>query len=183
MIKAQNTAKGSADGTIVPYPAVNWRLVGERIMGVIQYVTEEVRRQGHDVTKLDGIQRVGWMLQAWGLAIQLSQEMAAPEIEDVINLAEIIEPGLNEHGVRTVGVRVGGRICPAPDEVMPRLERLWAEGNLLTPVEFYKEFELIHPFCDGNGRAGKILLNWLNNTLLDPIFPPSDLFGAPILNP
>jgi hypothetical protein len=28
---------------------------------VIDYVVEEVRRQGHDITILDGIQRVGWI--------------------------------------------------------------------------------------------------------------------------
>ena len=31
-------------------------------MTVINYVNEEVRRQGHDTHTLDGIERVGWML-------------------------------------------------------------------------------------------------------------------------
>lgn len=35
----------------------------------------------------------------------------------------------------------------------------------------------------GNGRTGKILLNWLNGTLLNPIFPPADFWGRPIQNP
>lgn len=29
-------------------------------MNVIDYITEEVRRQGHDVTQVGGLERVGW---------------------------------------------------------------------------------------------------------------------------
>lgn len=36
---------------------------------------------------------------------------------------------------------------------------------------WYKEFEDIHPFVDGNGRTGKILYNWLNGTLKVPTIP------------
>jgi fido (protein-threonine AMPylation protein) len=46
-----------------------------------------------------------------------------------------------------------------------------------------KNAMMVHPFRDGNGRTGKILLNWLNQSLNAPIFPPSDLFGSPIRNP
>jgi fido (protein-threonine AMPylation protein) len=53
----------------------------------------------------------------------------------------------------------------------------------MTALEAYKEFEFIHPFEDGNGRTGKIILNWINGTLLDPIFPPNDIFGYEISNP
>ena len=28
-----------------------------------------------------------------------------------------------------------------------------------------------HPFIDGNGRTGKIIYNWINSSLYDPILP------------
>jgi len=60
----------------------------------------------------------------------------------------------------------------------------WLENlSAMEPLEAYKEFEYIHPFADGNGRTGKIILNWLSDTLRTPFFPPADLFGYPITNP
>jgi fido (protein-threonine AMPylation protein) len=57
------------------------------------------------------------------------------------------------------------------------------EENLpnMTPEQAYYEFEIIHPFRDGNGRTGKIIYNWLMGTLRAPVFPP-DMFGG-ISNP
>jgi hypothetical protein len=55
--------------------------------------------------------------------------------------------------------------------------------DAMDPIGAYKQFEWIHPFMDGNGRTGKIILNYLNGTMLDPIFPPSDLWGERIENP
>lgn len=143
-------------------------------MKIIDYITEEVRRQGHDVTQSDGIIRISWMSEAWEYARVSAHSQ--PTIQDIEFLGKLIERDKNADGFRHCLVRVGPRICCAPTEILPRLERLWDSINDATPIEFYKEFELIHPFRDGNGRAGKILLNWLNRTLDDPIFPPSDLF-------
>jgi hypothetical protein len=152
-------------------------------MNVIDYVREEVTRQGHDVETLDGIERVGWMLDAWSYALVLSHEWPRPSMVESITLGKMVERRKNKKGIRSCGVRVGLRVCPPADEVQDRLELLFAHGDDLSPIEFYKEFEMIHPFVDGNGRTGKILLNWKNGTLLDPIFPPSDLFGYAIRNP
>jgi fido (protein-threonine AMPylation protein) len=72
---------------------------------------------------------------------------------------------------------------PSFDQVPRLLELLFEQRDAMAPLDFYREFELIHPFMDGNGRVGKILLNWLSHSLLNPFFPPSDLFGDPIRNP
>lgn len=150
---------------------------------VIHYCTEEVRRQAHDTSKLDGIERVGWMLNAWSFALRVHGTKTLPAVEDAIHISALIEPVKNEYGLRNCNVRVGVRRCPDYQDVPRLLEKLFESIHLFQPMDFYYEFEMIHPFVDGNGRTGKVLLNWLNKSLLNPIFPPADLFGEPIFNP
>lgn len=72
----------------------------------------------------------------------------------------------NKNGWRQQAVTIGGH-TPLPDwQLLPDLMSRLVEQQFSIPIdEFYREFEEIHPFIDGNGRVGSILWNWRNKFL------------------
>lgn len=103
------------------------------------------------------------------------------ESETIILLHKMLITNINDDiagRYRKAGeyVRVGTHIAPPPEQVERMIENAIlgyksdTEGYFLEKIaKFHLEFEFIHPFIDGNGRIGRVLIN---HQLLQQGFPP-----------
>lgn len=92
--------------------------------------------------------------------------------EDLFRLHSLLADGVMDQGeagrYRTILVRVGQHLPPAPDLVSGLMRELldWWNGPsdewspVLTSAILHCQFAAIHPFTDGNGRAGRMLALW-----------------------
>lgn len=152
---------------------VQYRLSPE----IVKWAAMECARQH------SGEMSVARMVDAWLMATNWSHR----EIweKDILKLAAIIEPEKNANGYRQTPVVIWQGTQPLNPHLIPRaMKNLLATGEIIVQTlkfrvsephsagSWYKEFEIIHPFIDGNGRLGSILYNWLSGTLAKPVAPP-----------
>ena len=88
-------------------------------------------------------------------------------LSDIIKINETINRDINDTiGFRKVQVYINGsnHVPPSPERV-PNLMNYWlynynnSEDDIFFKIaKFHNEFEKIHPFEDGNGRTGRLLI-------------------------
>ncbi len=105
-------------------------------------------------------------------------------LKQILFLGYLVDRDENAYGFRRHEVYVGGpwNLKLRWEQIPRQLPLLLEAQDSMTPTDWYKEFEEIHPFADGNGRVGSILWNYLNGSLDNPQYPPDvydpDFFTA-----
>jgi hypothetical protein len=152
-------------------------------LGIIRYCAEECARQH------SGELSVYNMCNAWDYMQSVHDtDPVFLDIGLIEHIGILVEPIKNDRGIRRIPIYVGNQwemVEKAPWERVRELLTLlltsYYDGTL-QPVgtksktredQFYYEYENIHPFVDGNGRSGKILYNYLCNSLDVPHLPPN----------
>lgn len=111
---------------------------------------------------------------AWKFAKNLSVDIRVDLIQKIHRrLMKRLNPRIAGK-IRKCNVYVGTRQCMTPNDIKEELELLCNSG--LHPVlseegikKWHIYFEKIHPFEDGNGRVGRIIMNYQRLRLGLPI--------------
>ena len=104
--------------------------------------------------------------------VEKNAQRSAITNAEVLKLHRIMAGEVMDQGTagqyRTIGVRVGKYVAPRPERVKPMMSDLLEWWNkqaakispILSSAIVHHQFETIHPFADGNGRAGRMLALW-----------------------
>jgi Fic family protein len=104
--------------------------------------------------------------------VEKNAQRSAVTHADVLKLHRIMAGEVMDQGnpgqYRTIRVRVGRYVAPPPQQVPPMMSDLLQWWNMdatkispiLSSAIVHHQFETIHPFADGNGRAGRMLSLW-----------------------
>lgn len=112
-------------------------------------------------------------LKAWDFLAGFTDKL---DLKDLLVTHEIMLEMINPsiagklRSELMVDVQVGGRICPRY-QIVPSMinDWIWEINNTVWTKQAIKQlhidFEKIHPFQDGNGRVGRLILLWMRQSI------------------
>lgn len=137
---------------------------------IVAWAADECNRQK------SGELSVVRLCEAWVYLTDLPDKTITPEMVKI--LGHLVDPHQNRNGHRTIPVHFTSGEVISASNIEYQIDNLCEYSNVLTPTQWYTEFEKIHPFIDGNGRVGSLLFNLLNGSLYNPVVPPEVFYVA-----
>jgi Fic/DOC family len=116
--------------------------------------------EGFNSPAFDGRQLVAWkyLLKVPYLELNIGHILKVQKL--VTLLQRDLQPGWRGH-FRKIDVYIGGHPALMPHRIEEAMAR-WVDSYPdMDPVKAHVLFEKVHPFVDGNGRTGRLLLWWM----------------------
>ncbi len=132
------------------------------------FLFNDITPKGHSKTELFMASN---LLDAWNFLEK--RHMQFPKVEDIKNLHRLVNKGIESDETlgqyKSVQNYIGEVYTTSYLFVEERMKSLliWIKkaykdaDNFEITFQSHAQFEIIHPFIDGNGRVGRLLLNWL----------------------
>lgn len=170
LLRAEGVASSFIEGVRAPLADVAAAeldpSVGEAaswVAGNLTAVSEAIEAAGHEALTLD-------QLHSWHRALMVGNPYLPAHLIGALRDAQGWIGGTSPADAALV--------TPPPEEVTPLLDDLvgFANRTDLDPVTqaavAHAQFEIVHPYADGNGRIGRVLVSWILTRRLNLVSPP-----------